>query len=146
MRTIVLLLAAGFLAGAPAFAQPPREESPAPRENLEAFGAGSSDEELARAIAEAEAHPLGTLQNPIRTGGPAGADAYLVRLRCPDGSAPVVTPRATGGVGAFGSVTDLHRIACGAAGPTTELVFDLYHEGHVENRAPAGFGISPARP
>lgn len=146
MRNIALLLAACLLAGAPAFAQPPREESPAPRENLEAFGAGSSDEELARVIAAAQAHPLGTVENPIRTGGPEGAHAYLVRLRCPDGSAPVVSPRATGGIGAFGSVTDLHRIACGTAGPSADLIFDLYHEGHVENRAPAGFTIEPVRP
>lgn len=146
MRKTVLLLAAGLLAGAPAFAVPPREESPAPRENLEAFGQGSSDEELARVIAEAAAHPLGTLQNPIRTGGPEGAHAYLTRLRCPGGSTPVISPRAPGGVGAFGSVTDLHAIACGAGGPRADLIFDLYHDGHVENRAPAGFTIEPATP
>lgn len=144
MRQTKLLFAAALLAAVPAFAQAPREESPAPRENLEAFGAGSSDEELARIIAEAAAFPLGSLQNPIRTGGPEGAHAYLIRLRCPGGVAPVVGARTTGGVGAFGSVTDLHTVACGATGPKAELFFDLYHEGHVENRAPAGFVIEPA--
>lgn len=146
MRKVALLLAAGLLAGAPAFAQPPREQSPAPRENLEAFGAGSSDEELARAIAEAEAYSLGTLQNPIRTGGPDGAHAYLVRLRCPDGLAPIIGPREAGGVGAFGSITDLHRIACKSPEMRTELIFDLYHEGHVEHRAPPGLTMDNGQP
>lgn len=144
MRT--LLFAAMLLAAAvPAHAQqPPREQSPAPREMLEAFGSGSSDEEVARAIAAAAAYPLGTLQNPVRVGGPQGADAYLVRLRCSDGSAPQIGPGSDGGAGAFGSITRVHSVTCRTGSPgRTELAFDLYHEGHVESRPPAGFTIAP---
>ena len=142
MRSILTPFIA-LLLGVPALAQAPREESPAPREILEAFGEGRSDADLARITAAAAAFPLGTLENPIRTGGPEGAHAYLVRLRCPDGSVPVVSPRVSGGVGAFGSITDRHDVTCGPSGPTAALIFDLYHEGYVERRAPRGFAIEP---
>lgn len=141
-----LLVAALLAAAAPAHAQqpPPREQSPAPREFLEAFGTGSSDEEVARAIAAAAAHPLGSLQNPIRVGGPQQADIYLIRLRCGDGSTPQISPGTQGPAGAFGSVTQVHSVACRSGGPAkSELAFDLYHEGHVENRPPPGFTITP---
>jgi hypothetical protein len=144
MRIFPIAIVVAVLAASPGIAKPPREESPAPRDVLEAFGAGSSDEELARQVAAAEAFPLGTLQNPIRTEGPEGARAYLVRLRCGDGSVPVVGVEKTGGVGAYGSVTGLFPVDCRAAAPAkTELAFDFYHEGHVENRAPAGFRLLP---
>jgi hypothetical protein len=142
----LIIAAILFAAPAQAFA-PPREESPVSREMLEAFGEGSSDEELARAIAAAEAYPLGSLQNPVRIGGPEGAFAYLARLRCADGSAPKIGTKSAGGVGAFGSITEVYPVDCGAAGPArTDLAFDLYHEGHVENRPPPGLRITPAQP
>ena len=52
MRNILFLVAGIALLAGPVSAQrPPREESPAPRENLESFGSGSTDDELSRAIA-----------------------------------------------------------------------------------------------
>ena len=143
MQKLLIGLAAAVLFAVPADAQrPPREESPAPREVLEAFGAGTSDDELARAVAAAHAFPLGSLQNPVRLGGPEGAHAYLARLRCANGLAPKVGVRSAAGVGAFGSVVNSYALDCGAAAPgKVALVMDMYHEENRENRAPAGFRI-----
>lgn len=115
----------------------------APPETLFAgIGEGSSDAELARLAAAAAAHPLGSLLNPVRVGGPEGARAYIARLRCGDGSAAKVGPRADGGVGAYGTVTQRYSLDCGSAAPgRMELVLDVYHEEHKEERAPAGLRI-----
>ena len=139
MSKYILVLAVLAIAGA-ASAKPPRLESPAPREMLAAVGAGNTDEELARTIAAAGAHPLGTSKNPIRVAGPQGARAYLGGLRCGDGTAPKVGTARDGGVGTYGSVLQLYPLDCGASAPgRTELLVDLYHEENVETRAPAGF-------
>jgi hypothetical protein len=118
-------------------------ERNAPPEQLFAgIGEGSSDAELERAAAAASAHPLGTLLNPVRVGGPEGARFYLGRLRCADGSPPKVGPRADGGVGAYGTVTVRYSLDCGAAAPgRVELVLDVYHEEHKEERAPSGLRL-----
>jgi hypothetical protein len=117
----------------------------APPETLFAgIGEGSSDAELERLAAAAAAHPLGTLANPVRVGGPEGARAYIARLRCADGSALKVGPRADGGVGAYGTVTERYGLDCGAAAPgRLDLVLDLYHEEHREDRAPTDLRLQP---
>lgn len=115
-----------------------------PEQILSQLGAGVSDEELERAVAEAAAHPLGSAANPVRVGGPHGERAYIARLRCADGSRPRIGQRGSAGVGAFGTIVDLYPLDCGAAAPGKfDLVMDMYHEEHRENRAPAGFGIDP---
>ena len=127
---------------AAADAKPPRELSPASQEALAGVGAGNSDTEVASAIAAASASPLGSLQNPVRVEGPEGARAYVARLRCADGSAPRVGASAPAGVGAFGSVTEAFPLDCGKAAPGKfTAIVDIYHEGHVERHAPAGFTI-----
>ncbi|HEY0116189.1 MAG TPA: hypothetical protein VGB54_10740 [Allosphingosinicella sp.] len=93
------------------------------------------------AIAAAAAFPLGSKENPVRVGGPAGERDYLARLRCADGSAPVKGARTDQGVGAFGSVVSGYALECG--GVRTMLIMDMYHEEHRENRAPPGFTIQP---
>jgi hypothetical protein len=115
----------------------------APPETLFAgIGEGSSDAELERLVAAAAAHPLGTLANPVRVGGPEGARAYLGRLRCADGSAPKVGARADGGVGAYGTVTERFALDCGGAAPgRVDVILDVYHEEHKEARAPTGLRI-----
>lgn len=121
-------------------AKPPREQSPAPREVLALVGEGNTDAVLQQAIAAAAAHPLGSAANPIRVAGPEGTQAYLARLKCADGSAPVIGARKAGGVGAYGSLVDLYPIDCGAAAPgKLDLLVDIYHEENVERRAPPGF-------
>ena len=142
MRALIL---AAILLGTPALAQKPSSEStPSPQKLLADLGMGVSDEELARAIAEASAHPLGTLANPVRVGGPEGERAYIARLRCADGSEPVIGQRASGGIGAYGTIVDLYPLDCKSAAPgKVDLVMDMYHDGHKETAAPAGFTLLP---
>ena len=92
-------------------------------------------------IAAAAAFPLGSAENPVRVGGPEGERGYLSRLRCSDGSTPRLGGRSDRGVGAFGSIVAAYRLDCGAA--AAELVMDMYHGEHVEDRAPPGFAITP---
>ena len=138
-KALILLAAAGLLAST-ASAKPPREESPAPRDMLAQVGGGNTDAELESAIAAASAHPLGTAANPVRVAGPEGAQAYVARLRCSNGAEAKVGASRDGGVGAYGSIVRLYPIDCGSAAPgRVDLLFDIYHEEHVETRAPAGF-------
>jgi hypothetical protein len=131
-----------LLLAVPALAQPPRQQSPAPRDVLAAVGLGNTDAALAAAIRQAGVHPLGTLANPVRVAGPEGERAYLARLRCADGRAPAIGTRVAAGVGAYGSLVDAYPLDCGAAAPgRVSLVMDRYHEENPEARAPAGFRI-----
>ncbi|HEX9931848.1 MAG TPA: hypothetical protein VGB08_03315, partial [Allosphingosinicella sp.] len=117
------------LAAAPAAAQPkPGDRTVTPEQMLRDLGLGPDQDDLREALAAAAAHPLGTAQNPVRVGGPEGERAYIARLRCADGSRPEVGPRASGGVGAFGTIVDLYRLDCGRAAPgRVDLVMDMYH-------------------
>ena len=143
MKYRVLLLAAALTASAATAQQPPREQSPAPRALLEGIGSGNTDAALEQAIAAAAAHPLGTLENPIRVAGPEGERAYLARLRCADGRAPAIGARTAAGIGAYGSLVDAYAVDCGPAAPgKVSLVLDKYHEEHPEQGAPDGFQVA----
>ena len=132
------LLAAGPAAAAPELGQ----RTGAPEQLFSGIGEGTSEDALEQEIAAAAAHPLGSLANPVRVGGPEGERGYMARLRCADGSRPKVGPRADGSVGAFGSIVSVYPLDCGAALPgRTTLMLDQYHEEHREDRAPAGFAI-----
>ena len=139
MRAFLLLLAA---ASSAALAAPPRQESPANPETLRSFGQGSSDEAMARAIEAANAHPLGTLQNPIRVGGPDDARRYVSTLRCTDGTTPRIAREAPGSIGAFGTLTTMVTLACGST-TNAPLAFDFYQEEYRETRPAPGFQIAP---
>ena len=141
MRFPILLALAALLA-TPALAAPPRKESPAPRDTVRAFGQGSSDEEMTKAIAAANAYPLGTLQNPIRVAGPDGARTYLARLRCADGSTPTAGRETPGSTDAYGTLTTIIPITCGS-GPAAPLVFVFYQEEYRETRPAPGFSLAP---
>lgn len=97
------------------------------------------EQEMARLVAAADGYPLGTVENPIRVGGPEGERNYLARLSCADGTPIRIGTRSDAGMGGFGAVTAAYGVACG--GTTRRLVFDMYHQEHVENRAPPGFSI-----
>jgi hypothetical protein len=146
MRRLPFLIIALAVA-VPAESQPAGKlgaRTVAPEQLLDEANDGDADAELERAIAAAAAYPLGSLSNPVRVGGPEGARAYLARLRCADGAAPRVGPSRPGGVGAYGTIVDLYPLDCGAAAPgRAELIVDLYHEEHREQRAPPGFSIGP---
>lgn len=141
MRLLPVLLAAA-LAAAPAAAQKPGDRTAPPQQVLGEMAPEDPIAEAERIAAAAAAHPLGSPENPVRVGGPQGARAYLARLRCADGSRPQVGARSTGAVGAYGTLTELYALDCGAAAPgRVALAFDFYHEEHVETRAPAGFAL-----
>lgn len=139
MRTPLLFLLLASLA-VPAAAQRLGERTTSPSEMVAQLGNASPEDEMRRLIAAAEAHPLGTPENPVRVAGPDGERAYLARLRCADGSAPRIGARSGAGIGAFGSVVAGYEIAC--SGRAERIVFDMYQEEYVETRAPAGFSIA----
>jgi hypothetical protein len=136
-------LAAILILAAPAAAQQPRlgARTTSPEAMVAQMNQASPEEELRVLVAAADAHPLGTIENPIRVGGPQGERAYLARLRCPDGAAPRIGARREAGIGAFGSIVAAYELSC--AGADGRLLFDMYHEEHVETRAPAGFTLTP---
>jgi hypothetical protein len=139
---IPLILAALILA-APAAAQQPRlgQRTTSPEAMVAQMNPASPEEEIRALVAAADAHPLGSLANPVRVGGPQGERGYLARLRCPDGAAPRIGARREAGIGAFGSVVASYEVLCGDI--DTPVVFDMYHEEHVETRPPAGFTLAP---
>lgn len=139
MHIVPALLAAALVAS-PAAAQKPGDRTATPQQVLGGLAPADPLAEADAIAAAAAAHPLGTLENPVRVGGPQGARAYIARLRCADGSRPATGARTTGGVGAYGTLTELYPLDCGGAAPgRVALAFDFYHEEHVETRAPAGF-------
>jgi len=140
MRSFVLASAALVLASpAIAPAQDVGERTAPPESHLPASDLAPGQDDLQEAIVAAAAHPLGTLENPVRVGGPDGEVTYLARLRCADGSSPRVGSRENAGVDAFGSVAHAFELTCGGRG--ARIVFDIYHEEHVEESAPPGFTI-----
>jgi hypothetical protein len=136
------LFVALSLVAAPATAQELGARTQSPQSLLQGIGLAPDQDDLRGAIAAAEAHPLGSRENPVRVGGPDGERAYIARLRCADGAAPRVGARGSAGVGAFGTVVDVYPLDCGAAAPgRLDLVLDMYHEEHREDRAPPGLTI-----
>ena len=135
------LLSVISLLAVPAAAQNLGARTAAPQSHLPAVGLAPGQDDLAAAIAAADVHPLGSLANPIRVGGPAGERAYLMRLRCADRSVPRIGDRRQGGVDGFGTIAGVYPITCATG--TVQLHFDMYHEEHVEDRAPAGLTIVP---
>jgi hypothetical protein len=142
MRPLFFLAAVSAMAviAVPASAQRLGARTTSPEAMVAQMNLSSPEEELRSLVAAADAHPLGSLENPIRVGGPEGARLYLSRLRCGNGASPQIGGRSNGGVGAFGSVVEAFALTCGGSG--TRLMFDIYHEEHVETRAPAGFALA----
>jgi hypothetical protein len=143
MRPAVLLLVLAAGAAPPAAAEEKIGQRTASPEAILAEATPESADSLDAAIAAAAAHPLGSLANPVRVGGPAGALDYLARLRCADGAPPRVGAHAPGGVGAYGSLVELYPLDCGRAAPgRVGLHFDYYFEERPETGAPAGFRLA----
>ncbi|MEA3008736.1 MAG: hypothetical protein QOJ91_428 [Sphingomonadales bacterium] len=141
MRILPLLAAAALLA-APAAAQKLGERTSSPTQVLGEEATLDPEAEAEQIAATAALHPLGSLENPIRVGGPEGARAYIGRLRCTNESRPVVESRRAAGVGPYGTITERYALNCGDVAPgRTTLFFDFYHEEHVEKQAAGGFRI-----
>lgn len=140
--SLAALIAAALVASTQTASPPIGERTAAPQQMLQGLAAGLSEEEAV--IAAAQSRPLGTMDNPIRVGGPEGEQAYLARLRCGDGSAPQIGQPSSMGAGAFGSLVDGYVLDCGSAAPGRfTIVMDKYHDEHREDRAPAGFTLLP---
>jgi hypothetical protein len=141
MRILPVLAAAALLA-APAAAQKLGARTSSPDEVLGQSAAADPMAEAEQIAAAASVHPLGSVENPVRVGGPEGARAYIARLRCANESRPVVASRSPAGVGPYGTITERYMLDCGEFAPGQEAVhFDFYHEEHVERRAAGHFGI-----
>ncbi len=141
MRILFALAAAALLA-APAAAQKLGARTSSPDRVLGQEAALDPMAEAEQIAAAAAAHPLGTERNPLRVGGPEGARAYIARLRCGDGSRPRIGPRSSGGVGAYGALTERYPLDCGGSAPgQVALAFDFYHAEHVETRPAPGFAL-----
>jgi hypothetical protein len=97
---------------------------------------------LGNALKAAEAHPLGSKDNPVRADMPGGQRAYLSRLRCADNAAPGYRRSGNLGAGVFGSIVDAYDVHCEGAEPVT-VVMDMYFRGYTEARAVEGFRIVP---
>lgn len=101
--------------------------------------------ELEKLIAEAQAHPLGSKENPVRADMPAGQRAYLNRLRCADGARPSYSRVGSFGAGVYGRIIDGYEVLCKDSTPEQSMIYmDMYHPGHKEAAAVAGFTIKPA--
>lgn len=108
------------------------------------LGSCLSPDELKQAIVAADAYPLGSEKNPVRADMPSGERAYLERLRCSDGNAPIFDRAGNIGVGAFGSIVDLYILRCLSGQPSAASVYvDMYHRGYLEDRPVPGFTIKP---
>jgi hypothetical protein len=134
-------IAAALLFASPALAQRLGARTASPEAMAARLNPASPEEEMRALVAAADAYPLGTLQNPVRVGGPEGERAYLARLRCADGAAARIGARREAGIGAFGSVVAAYEVGCAAT--AGRVVFDMYHAEHVETRAPMGFTLQP---
>jgi hypothetical protein len=133
-----------LLFAAPAAADDLGKRNAPPEKLFAGIGTGVSDAEMQGELDAAAAFPLGSLRNPVRVGGPEGRNVYVARLRCADGKAPHAASAVPGGTDGFGTVTELVELDCAAAAPGRfDLILDLYHEEHVEGRAPAGFTLAP---
>lgn len=141
MRILPALAATALLA-APAAAQKLGARTASPDQVLGEEAATDPMAEAEQIAAAAAVHRLGTLENPVRVGGPEGARAYIARLRCANESRPVISSRSTGGIGPYGTITERYIVDCGDFAPGQETVyFDFYHEEHVERRPPGHFRI-----
>jgi hypothetical protein len=142
MRILPLLAATALLAS-PAAAQKIGARTSSPDQVLGQAAPIDPMAEAEQIAAAASVHPLGTEKNPLRVGGPEGARAYIARLRCADGSSPQVGQRSSGGIGAYGTLTERYPLDCGGAAPgRVALAFDFYHEEHVETRPAPGFTLA----
>ncbi len=146
MRFPVLALYLTMLA-CPAAAQQQQPQpglgarSQSPEALFREMSSETPEQEMTRLVAAANAYQLGTIENPVRVGGPEGERAYLARLACQDGTPLRIGTRGDAGQGGFGAIATAYAVSCG--GTTRRIVFDMYHAEHAENRAPAGFTIRP---
>ncbi|MFM7379084.1 MAG: hypothetical protein ACKO1O_13320 [Erythrobacter sp.] len=138
-RVIAGIAAAVMLAGGAALPA-------AAQDDVEIFGFKvPGGKKLAKLIEKAQAHPLGSKENPVRADMPGGQRAYLNRLRCADGERPAYFRVGNFGIGPYERIIDGYEVTCKDSTPEKVLIFiDMYHPGHNEPVAAPGFTIEPA--
>jgi hypothetical protein len=138
-RVIAGIAAAVMLAGGPALPAAAQDE-------VDIFGFKvPGGKKLAKLIEKAQAHPLGSKENPVRADMPGGQRAYLARLRCADGKRPAFFRVGSFGPGPYERIIDGYEVTCKDSAPDKAMIFmDMYHPGHKEPAAVAGFTIEPA--
>lgn len=131
MRFAIAILAA--LLTAPALAQ----QASGPLEVLTPAGARKTVYPEWRWITP---NPLGEELNPVRVHGHPGRQAYLSRLVCPEGGAPVFSQIGATRGGPYGSPLEIVMVTC--VNLAKRVHFDVFHVAeYLERRAIAGFGI-----
>lgn len=95
-----------------------------------------------QSTAEGEIEILGSKSAPVRADNPAGEEAYLKRLRCPDGTAPAFDRSGSFGYGGYGNIVDLYEVRCEGTGESRQIYMDMYHSGYVETQSVPGFTLS----
>lgn len=130
MRKLTMMLAAA--AGAALFMAPAAQA-----QGL--FGDSLTGRKLEKAIMQAEKHPLGSRENPVRVNMPPGERAYLSKLRCPDGERPKFERAGSVGIGPYRNILDLYPVRCNGQEPA-EVYMDMYFPEN-ETRAIPGFTI-----
>jgi hypothetical protein len=132
------VLTASLLIGTPAIAQ---------SSLMDLLGIDApKGEELEALIEEAQQHPLGSENNPVRANMPRGQRAYLNRLRCADGKAPTYDRVGSMGVGIYGQIIDGYEVICeDSETAKSMIIMDMYHPEHVEVAPVPGFTIEAAR-
>lgn len=142
-RNIILVSAMAFMVSGPAIAG---DRSSNLLERMLSGGPMLDEPELGKRIAEAEKHPLGTKDNPVRVAMPQGERAYLANLRCSDGKAPSFFRTGNLGPGVYMSTIDDYVVDCGSAAPgQVHVVMDMYFPGHNESRPVPGFTMAEAQ-
>jgi hypothetical protein len=128
-----VLAAVAVLLAAPAFAQ----QTEGPIEVLTLAGERKTIYPQWRWI---NPNPLGDALNPVRVHGKAGQGAYLSRLICPEGGAPVFRQISATRGGPYGSPLDIFMVTCVNIARRVHLD-DSHVAEYVERRAIDGFKI-----
>lgn len=142
LRNMMLVSAVAMMVSGPALA---RDRTGDLLARMMSGGPMLDEPELSKRIAEAEKHPLGSKENPVRVEMPQGQREYLSSLRCSDGSVPSFSRNGNLGMGIYMSMLDDYVVDCGSAAPgQVHVVMDMYFPAHKESRPVPGFTIEMA--
>ncbi len=98
--------------------------------------------ELEAALKEAQKHPLGSDENPVRADLNIGEHAYLNRLRCSDGTRPTYERPKAPAPGIYHSAVDTYDVTCATGEPQhSVVVMDGFFPGYVEKKPVPGYTI-----
>ena len=87
--------------------------------------------------------PLGARGNPVRVDGPSGEHAYLSRLRCLEGDAPLFERLGSVGEGPYGRILDIYEVRCVVGERSADVYMDMYHPNDHWDIPVPGFTIVP---